>query len=189
MTVQLVESDRTKFSRIVDDKEFYERSALVRTSRDRLERAKAELQSPAVLAKLRQDERAKAMRRATTDAAAASAVTMTEQNQQHQQNAAASDSLAARQSLLMQHQDDTLDELSLAVTRVNFMADSIHEEIGQQNKMLTTMEEDLTNVEEELGMVMGKLAKFLKTKDSWQLGTIVCLLATTIVLFFFLVYV
>ena len=94
----------------------------------------------------------------------------------------------ARQSLLMRHQDETLDELDVAVTRVSEMAGNIGDEIGQQNKMLTEMEEDLTNVEEELGLVMGKLAKFLKTKDTWQLGTILCLTATAVILFFLVLY-
>jgi syntaxin 6 len=181
MTVQLVESDREKFSHI-DDKELYERTALVHTSRDRLERAKQEMQSEAVKAKLLQDERAKALRRAgatvlgaTTDA--------------ERENTALIVNSQARQSLLLQHQDETLDELETAVTRVNYMAGAIHDEIGQQNKILTEMEDDLTNVEEELGMVMGKLAKFLKTKDTWQLGTIVCLLVTVFVLFFLVIYV
>jgi t-SNARE complex subunit (syntaxin) len=94
----------------------------------------------------------------------------------------------ARQSLLVQHQDETLDELDVAVTRVNHMAGMMHEEIKQQNVILNEMEEDLSNVEEELGMVMGKLAKFLKTKDTWQLGTILCLTVTCAILFLMVIY-
>lgn len=180
MTVQLVESDRDKFSHI-DDKELYERTALVHTSRDRLLRAKQEMQSEAVKAKLLQDERAKAVRRAGANVLGA-------RTDAERENTALIVDSQARQSLLMQHQDETLDELESAVTRVNFMAGTIHEEVGQQNKILTEMEEDLSNVEEELGMVMGKLAKFLHTKDTWQLGTILCLLATVVVLFFLVVY-
>lgn len=178
MTVQVVEGDREKFSHI-DDKELYERTALVHTSRDRLQRAKQDMQSEAVKAKLLQDERAIAARRANTMGAKTDA---------ERENTALIVDSQARQSLLMQHQDETLDELDVAVTRVSEMAGNIGEEIGQQNKMLTEMEEDLTNVEEELGMVMGKLAKFLKTKDTWQLGTILCLMATTVILFFLVLY-
>jgi hypothetical protein len=183
MTVQLVESDRDKFSSRIDDKELYERTALVHTSRDRLGRAKLEMQSEAVKAKLLQDERAKALRRAGANVALG-ANTDTER-----ENTALIVDSQARQSLLMQHQDETLDELESAVSRVNIIAGTIHEEVGQQNKILTEMEEDLSNVEEELGLVMGKLAKFLNTKDTWQLGTIMCLGAIVVVLFFFLLYV
>ena len=88
----------------------------------------------------------------------------------------------------MQHQDETLDELDAAVTRVGHMAEHIHEEVGQQNKMLNEMEEDLADAEEQLGMVMGKLAKFLQTKDRFQLGTILALFCTMIVLLFLVIY-
>ena len=178
MTVQVVESSRETFGHI-NDKELYERKSLVHTSRDRLQRAKQETNSEAVKAKLFQDERALAARRANSMGAKTEA--------ERESTAFIVDS-QARQSLLMRHQDETLDELDVAVTRVSEMAGNIGDEIGQQNKMLTEMEEDLTNVEEELGLVMGKLAKFLKTKDTWQLGTILCLTATAVILFFLVLY-
>lgn len=172
MTVQVVENDRQKFSHI-DENELYDRNTLVQTSRDRLGRAKDEMQSESVKAKLLRDERAKAARRA------ADAETTVKNRAVDSQ---------ARQSLLIQHQDETLNELGEAVVKVGHMAETIHEEIGEQNKMLTAMEEDLENVEEELGMVMGKLAKFLQTKNRWQLGTIVCLSFAVVVLFLLVVY-
>ena len=46
----------------------------------------------------------------------------------------------------------------------------------------------MTDVEEQMGMVMGKLAKFLKTKDKWQLRTILGLSVTVIVLLFLVIY-
>jgi hypothetical protein len=180
VTVQLVENDREKFSHI-DDKELYERTSLVHTSRDRLQRARQEMNSEAVKAKLLADERAKAVRRAGSDVLGA-------RTDAERENTSLIVDSQARTSLLMQHQDETLDELDVAVTRVGHMAESIGDEIGQQNKILTEMEEDLTNVEEELGVVMGKLAKFLQTKDRWQLGTILCLIATVIVLFLLILY-
>jgi len=180
MTVQLVENDRDKFSHI-DDSELYERRTLVHTSRDRLERAKQDMNSEAVKAKMLADERAKAIRRAGVDSLGAT-------NDAERENTAFIIDSQARTSLLMQHQDETLDELDVAVTRVGHVAENIHEEIGQQNKMLNELSDDLDKAEEELGMVMGKLAKFLKTKDRWQLGTILALFATVVVLFFLVLY-
>jgi syntaxin 6 len=180
MTVQVVESDREKFSHI-DDTDLYERTSLVRTSIDRLSRAKQDINSEAIKAKLLADERAKAVRRA-------GATSLGARNDTERENTNFIVDSQARTSLLMQEQDETLDELAGAVTRVGSMAEGIHEELGQQNKMLTEMDEDLTNVEEELGLVMGKLAKFLKTKDSWQLGTIVSLFVTMIVLLMLVLY-
>jgi syntaxin 6 len=88
----------------------------------------------------------------------------------------------------MEQQDETLDELGEAVVRVGEMAEGISEEIQQQNRMLDELDDDLANVEEELGMVMGKLAKFLKTKDPWQLRTIFMLILIIVVMLFVLLY-
>lgn len=90
--------------------------------------------------------------------------------------------------VLLEQQDETLDELDMAVTRVGDMATHIHDEIQQQNQMLDDLDEDLTNVEQELGLVMGKLAKFLQTKDKWQLRIVLMLTAIVIVLFLCVVY-
>lgn len=181
MAVQLIENDRERFSHI-DDTELYERRTLVQTSRDRMIRAKDDIQSKAVKAKLLADERAKALRRAATSDNLGARTDAERDNTDFIVDS------QARASLLMQHQEDTLDELDVAVSRVGVMAESIHEEIGHQNKMLGEMEEDLADAEEQLGLVMGKLAKFLKTKDKWQLGTIVGLFLTMIVLLFLVMY-
>lgn len=190
-TVQVVEADRVKFHHI-SDKELYDRSTLVHTSRERITRAKLDMNSDAVKAKLLADERAKAVRRGGGPLTNNNNNNMNP-NELDEMNGGShsmpNDSQReVRTSLLMQHQDETLDELGAAVTRVGIMAENIHDEIGQQNKILKEMEEDLTNVEEELGLVMGKLAKFLKTKDTWQLGTIMCLIGTVILLFLMVLY-
>ncbi|KAL7579108.1 hypothetical protein ACA910_019139 [Epithemia clementina (nom. ined.)] len=97
-----------------------------------------------------------------------------------------------RESLLLhQHreqQEETLDELDAAVTRVGTMAEHIHEEIGHQGKMLDEMETDLVQAEEQLGVVMGKLSDFLGTKDQYQLCTIVGLFITAVILLFLVIY-
>ena len=97
-----------------------------------------------------------------------------------------------RESLLLhqhrQHQDETLDQLDAAVSRVGTMAENIHEEIGQQGKMLDEMESDLIEAEEQLGVVMGKLSDFLGTKDRFQLCTIAILFITAIVLLLLVLY-
>ena len=179
-TVQAVESDRSKFSHI-DEAQLYERRALVNTSRDRIAKAKDEMNSENVRLKLLEDERNKAIRRsgdgllgATTD--------------EERRNTDFVMDSQAQTSLLMQEQDETLDELGEAVTRVGEMAGNINDEINLQNKMLEEMDEDMTDAEEQLGMVMGKLGKFLKTKDKWQLRTILFLSLTVVILFFLVIY-
>jgi hypothetical protein len=180
MAVNLVEGDREKFHHI-SEQELYDRKSFVQTSRDRIHRAKQDIQSEAVKAKLLADERAKAMRRAGADRYGA-------QSAAQQESTDAIIDSQAKTSLLMEHQEETLDVLGEAVGRVSHMAGIIHEEIGSQNKILTEMEEDLSNVEEELGLVMGKLAKFLKTKDTWQLKTILILSGIMMLLLMLVIY-
>ena len=175
MTVQLVESQRDKFAHI-DNSELYDRRTLVSTSQDRLTRAKHDMHSEQVKSKMMADERAKAMRRAALESEA-----------EKEQTAFIVDS-AARTSLLMQQQDETLEDLDEAVMRVGNMASTIHDELGTQNRMLDEMDDDLADAEEKLGVVMGKLGKLLKTKDKFQLGTILCLTLTVVILFFLVIY-
>jgi syntaxin 6 len=68
------------------------------------------------------------------------------------------------------------------------MAGTIHEEIETQNKMLTELEDDLVDAEEQLGIVMGKLGKLLKTKNRCQIGLILILSLVVLVLFFLVLY-
>ena len=180
MTVQVIENDRSKF-RDVTDAELYERRSLVHSSKDRLTKTKEEMSSEAIKAKMLADERAKAIRRAGADSLGAT-------NDTQRMNTAFIVDSQARTSLLMQHQDETLDELDAAVTRVGNIADHIHDEIGQQNKMLDEMDDDLATAEEELGMVLGKLGKFLQTKDRSEICIILALGLTALVLFLLLVY-
>jgi syntaxin 6 len=180
MTVQAVENDRDKFPHI-DDAQAYERKSLVNTSKERLLKAKEEINSEAVKLKLLEDERNKAIRRSGDGLLGA-------RTDSERQNTSFVLDNQAQTSLLMEQQDDTLDELGEAVDRVGELAGNINDEIGMQNKMLEQMEEDMTNAEEELGMVMGKLAKFLKTKDRWQLRTILGLTLTALILFFLVLY-
>mmetsp|Transcript_131778 Transcript_131778/g.196354 ORF Transcript_131778/g.196354 Transcript_131778/m.196354 type:complete len:303 (-) Transcript_131778:42-950(-) len=179
-TVQVVENDREKFP-YIDDAQLFERKSLVSTSKERLIKAKEEMHSEAVKLKMLEDERNKAVRRSGDG-------TLGARTDAERQNTSFLMDNQAQSSVLMQQQDEVLDELGDAVTRVGEMAGNISEEIGQQNKMLDELDEDLTNVEEELGMVMGKLAKFLKTKDRWQLRTILALTLTAIVLLLLVIY-
>ena len=179
-TVQVVEHDRDKFAHI-DDAQLFERQCLVNTSRERIVRAKDEINSQSVKLKLLEDERNKAIRRSGDGLLGA-------RNDTERRNTSFVLDNQAQTSLLMEQQDEVLDELGEAVTRVGELAEGISEEIQLQNKMLDELDEDLANVEEELGLVMGKLAKFLKTKDPWQLRTILILTLVAIILFFLVIY-
>lgn len=179
-TVQAVENDRDKFAHI-DDSQLFDRKALVETSRSRIQHAKNEMNSEKVKKKMLVDEKHKAIRRSGDGLLGA-------KNDLERQNTDFILDSQAQSSLLMQEQDETLDELGNAVSRVGEMAEQINEETGQQNKMLEQLDEDMANAEEELGLVMGKMAKFLGTKDRWQLRIIFTLMLIVVILFFLVAY-
>lgn len=177
-TVRLVENKRSQFLHI-NDTELYERKSLVSSSANRIKTAKSGMNSDEVKSKISEDERKK-MQRRTGDMGAKTRI--------EKENSAFIQDKHAQAQMMLQAQDEALDELDEAVTRVGGMAGEINEELNQQNKMLTELEEDLDDVEEKLGVVMGKLGKMLKTKNKFQLGTIICLSITVIVLFILVVY-
>ena len=195
-TVRVVEKSREKFPHI-NHVEIMERRGFVDDSKDRIAGAKMSMQSEEVRHKFVRDERALTERRrgGAKGGGASSANTATNNgyrdvndlesgNNNNNQN----DPERSETLLMMQQQDETLDDLDMAVTRVGYMAETIHEEIDTQNVMLTNLEDDLADAEEQLGVVMGKLAKLLKTKSKCQLGLIVVLSLIVLVLFFLVIY-
>mmetsp|Transcript_25401 Transcript_25401/g.45865 ORF Transcript_25401/g.45865 Transcript_25401/m.45865 type:complete len:387 (+) Transcript_25401:130-1290(+) len=205
-TVRVVERQREKFPHI-NDAEIMERRGFVDDSKSRILGAKGEMQSEEMKQKFLRDERALTERRrgnkntAITGGGGGSNGTkrqeytniqsdLEEGNRASSTAAAASSSDPARSEtlLMMQQQDETLEDLDMAVTRVGYMAETIHEEIDTQNAMLESLGEDLADAEEQLGVVMGKLAKLLKTKSKCQIGLIVILSLVVLILFFLVVY-
>ena len=177
-TVTLVESSREKFPQI-SDAELYNRQTFVSNARDRISSARADMQSDRVKAKIMTDEKMMASRRAGD---------MGAQSDAERENTSFVVDQHTQAQMLMRQQDETLEELDEAVVRVGQYAGAIHEELGEQNKMLTEFEDDLADAEEKLGLVMGKLGKMLKTKNRCQLGTILGLIMVVIVLFFLVLY-
>lgn len=177
-TVRLVEKKRNDFLEI-DDSELYRRKQFITSCLERIKTVKSQMNSDSIKSKLLADEKAKSKRRLGLLGA------KSEDNDEETEFITKSHASA---QMMMQQQDETLDELDDAVVRVGHMAENIHDELGQQNKMLTELEEDLNDAEEQLGMVMGKLGKLLKTKNKCQLGLILLMTLVVLVLFFLVLY-
>ena len=199
-TVRVVEISRHKFPHI-NDNELSERRQFVDDSKDRIASSKMSMQSDEIKQKFVSDERALKERRkgggglGGGTASSSSATNGTTNNNGYSKardiesgNTSSTNPERAETMLMMQQQDETLDDLDLAVTRVGYMAETIHEEIDTQNIMLKNLEEDLADAEEQLGVVMGKLAKLLKTKSKCQIGLIIILSLIVLVLFFLVLY-
>ena len=178
MTVRMVEGKRHKFAHI-DDLELNSRKNFISSSIDRMKKAKGCINSSKIKSKLSMRERNKSDKKLGGREVSVDEVPEGEDSIENTQ---------ARSQLMMQQQDETLEVLDEAVVRVGHMAGNIHEELGHQDKMLRDLQEDLDDAEENLGLVMGKLAEILKTKSKWQLRTIILLSLIVVILFFLVLH-
>jgi SYP6 family syntaxin len=87
----------------------------------------------------------------------------------------------------MKKQDEGLDILSLSVQRLGQNALGIAEELGQQNKMLDSMETDLDEAGEELDSVTRKTKEFIKQAGGLSNFVIILSLCLVVVVLLFLV--
>lgn len=177
-TIRMVEKSRAKFLEI-NDEELFDRKHFTETCKNRINGAKDNMNSQSIKTKMLKDQRSLTKRRLGLANTA---------SLEDNEDLKFIENTHASAQLMMEQQEDTLDELDGAVVRVSHMAENIHEELGHQNKMLNELEDDLQNAEEQLGLVMGKLAKVLKTKSRCQLGTIVMLSVIVVVLLFLVIY-
>mmetsp|Transcript_63676 Transcript_63676/g.183152 ORF Transcript_63676/g.183152 Transcript_63676/m.183152 type:complete len:132 (-) Transcript_63676:30-425(-) len=99
------------------------------------------------------------------------------------------DGLVRNQQELMRQQDEGLDMLSASVLRLGEMSMGISEELGQQNKMLDSMETDLDDAADNLDMVTRSTKEFIKQAGGEKnCIIIIALTIVALVLFFFLIY-
>lgn len=190
-TVSVVEKNREQFMHSISHDELQSRKLFLNDMQQRVHKMKQVSNSNSIKEKLLNDEKACAARRSAApnkqkDPGILSSL-KNHMSSANEEDATILDKRAQTQ-ILLEQQDETLDQLDVAVERVGVIAGAIHEEISSQNKMLTDLEEDLTDVEEKLGVVMGKLAKLLQTKSKCQLGLILGLSLTVVVLFFLVLY-
>lgn len=207
-TIRVVDKSRHKFPHI-SDVELNERKQFVEMTKDTLVDTKLRMQSEDVKRKIMEDERALTLRRGGGGSGGGNSsssggnqnntntyyrddsIPTTTSNSNTSHNSSDHDDpllLRSETLSMMKQQDETLDDLDLAVTRVSYIADTIHEELENQNVMLDNLGEDLSHAEEQMGVVMGKLGKLLKTKSKCQIGLILILSAIVLVLFFLVLY-
>lgn len=188
-TIRVVERNRSKFPHI-SDVEITNRRGFVSDSQARIQKCRDDMQSNELKDKLLRDEQAKTARRRalSNNSNGNNKVTRQSPHDDDLYLQEEGDSSRSETRLMMKEQDTTLDGLATAVTRVSHMAGTIHEEIETQNKMLTDLEDDLVDAEEQLGAVMGKLGKLLKTRNRCQIGLILVLSLIVLILFFLVLY-
>eukprot|EP00386_Alphamonas_edax_P010280 GDKI01033317.1.p2 GENE.GDKI01033317.1~~GDKI01033317.1.p2 ORF type:complete len:119 (-),score=43.05 GDKI01033317.1:190-546(-) len=93
-----------------------------------------------------------------------------------------------QQQMLMQQQDEQLEELGRVAERLHTNAQLINNEIVDQQRALTDLDQDIDQQADKLNFVMKRMAKLLKTNDSNQLGLVLALFLIFIFLLFVLIY-
>lgn len=107
-------------------------------------------------------------------------------NQNNRNGGGPQDSLA-RQQQLMQHQDAGLEMLGQHAERLGQMSLQIHEELGQQNKMLTEMDDELDEANQNLDLVTRKTKEFIQTSGGTKTFVVILTLAVIVLVLFFLI--
>ena len=98
-----------------------------------------------------------------------------------------SDYLVRNQQTLLKQQDEGLDMLSASVLRLGQMSMGISEELGQQNKMLESMETDLDEAGEHLDMVTRSTKAFIQQAGGEKNCIVILVLTIVALILFFLV--
>lgn len=90
----------------------------------------------------------------------------------------------------MQQQDVGLDVLSQSVMRLGEMSTAIGEELGQQNKMLESMETELDTAADELDIVTRSTKKLIEKSGGMSSFCVIAALSIVVfVLLFLILYV
>lgn len=173
LTVDFVSNDRVQFEHI-DDRELEERKRYISTSRQKLNEFKAFYQGESVKRKLIADERKEIESRPASNLGATSSDMMENTHFIQDQQAQA--------QMIIKEQDEGLEELSFGVDRLNDIAVTINDELKVQNRLLNDVDKDLTDTTERMNVVMGKLGKLLKTKDTCQIMTVIILVVVLLIL-------
>ncbi len=84
-------------------------------------------------------------------------------------------------------QDAGLDALSESVMRLGEMSNNISEELGQQNKMLESMETDLDNAGEELDIVTRSTKQLIAQSGGKQTFCLIVTLSIVVLILLFLI--
>jgi hypothetical protein len=96
------------------------------------------------------------------------------------------DSLA-RQQQLMQQQDAGLEMLGQHAERLGEMSMQIHEELGQQNRILTEMDDELDEANQNLDLVTRKTKEFIQASGGTKNFVVILTLAVIVLVLFFLI--
>jgi predicted RNase H-like nuclease (RuvC/YqgF family) len=94
----------------------------------------------------------------------------------------------SQQQEIYRVQDEHLEELSKGASRLGEMADTIHNELSEQDRMLSDLEDGVQNTSAKMDFVTGRIGKLLNTKSRCKIWTIVLLTVVLVILIFCVFY-
>jgi len=92
------------------------------------------------------------------------------------------------QQVLMKMQDAGLDALSESVMRLGDMSNGISDELGQQNKMLDSMETDLDTAGDELDIVTRSTKQLIAKSGGMSTFCLILTLSSVVLLLLLLIF-
>ena len=104
-------------------------------------------------------------RAAAAAAQAAAAQAAAAQARRQQANEAAVAHVGQQQQMELEAQEEVLDGLHGAMSRVKGMAGMMNEELAAQNRMIGTLEEQMDSVAGSMGALRGKMKQMAASKD------------------------
>lgn len=82
----------------------------------------------------------------------------------------------------MKKQDMSLGILEEGVDNLNNMANGIHDEIQQQDKLLDTLDTDVSDAQNRLNQARDKMQALMKTNSKCQFWTIIILFIVALIM-------
>ena len=173
MSIGNVERNRKQFK--LSDAEIERRKEFVASTRERIRVVKEQMQQPEKL--LPSGQRAAAQRGALLRGADDSPVTSAAQSER--QGLVADGEMA--QQMLVRQQDEQLEDLSEAMTRLGEMGNVIGGELSSQGRLVDELTEDVAHVATRLDVVQKKVDKMLESKSERSLMCIICIMSVVLI--------
>jgi len=180
--VYRIETNRGNFGHISDE-ELASRKFSVSDIKQKVNSMKNTLSSQRTLNKIKQDEQAELAASVASKNMPAGDMEMSVRNQSARINSNFVAHQQQQQQLIIQEQDGHLEDLHDSATRLNIMADNIHDEIEDQNRMLEDLSTDLDETQGRMEHALKRMDKLLKSNNRCQTWTILILIVVAFVMF------
>lgn len=178
-TVDIVEKNRARFKNI-DDAELDKRKKFVNETRMFLQEIVDTLKSERTKKRLEDDK---------TRAAAAPALAPSARDRAAREEAESYVKGRTEQhQQLVEDQDEALDDIQSALSRLGDVAGAINTELDIQKDMLDDVNNEMDNTHDQMNSVMQKMDKLLKSSDRGKLCCIFILSIVVVILFFIIIY-